>query len=324
MTIANIRARKDERNVLNELLVFQSVSSPFLTKLHYSFRTSSTLYFVMDLLPGGSLAHHLRRMKAFQLKEIRYFAIQMIMAIDALHKAGFLHRDVKPENCLLTMKGVLKLSDFGLATRLAATTFDRVGTSGYVAPEVLLQRGRPRETSDWFALGSSLVELATGFTPFATQAAREFAGERTGLEAIDFASTAMEADVPTDDPDFHDLCTRLLRKDPGERLGARGVDDLKSHAWFRGSEWNELNRPVFIPGHDLHFSEYLTPDNNLDIADEWDVELKCHIGDDDLFEEWDWKNKVSFQKEAIEYLIQKRDGSVVRAPANEASCCSIL
>ena len=86
-----------------------------MVKLHFAFQTPERLYFVIDFLNGGELWYHLRQETLFKEKRARFYAAEMVLALECLHKNGVIYRDLKPENVLLDSKGHLKLTDFGLS-----------------------------------------------------------------------------------------------------------------------------------------------------------------------------------------------------------------
>jgi serine/threonine protein kinase len=98
-----------------ERLILEHVDSPFIVKLHWAFQTPERLYFIMDFLNGGELFYHLRRETNFDEHRARFYAVEMILALDCLHKNGVIYRDLKPENVLVDAEGHIKITDFGLS-----------------------------------------------------------------------------------------------------------------------------------------------------------------------------------------------------------------
>ncbi|ETW82564.1 hypothetical protein HETIRDRAFT_108831 [Heterobasidion irregulare TC 32-1] len=111
--LAHVRA---ERDVLAES------TSPWVVQLYYSFQDPLYLYLIMEFLPGGDLMTMLMKYDVFSEDVTRFYIAECIMAIDAVHKMGFIHRDIKPDNILIDKNGHLKLSDFGLSTGLHRQT----------------------------------------------------------------------------------------------------------------------------------------------------------------------------------------------------------
>jgi eukaryotic-like serine/threonine-protein kinase len=126
-----------------------------------------TPFIVMEFLRGFSLAERLRQHPAMPLREKVDVAIQLCAGLEAAHKQGVIHRDVKPANVWLCLNGTVKLLDFGIATAASsnATVADVFASPGYMSPEQI--EGRevdPR--SDIFSAGAVVYEMLTGRHPF--------------------------------------------------------------------------------------------------------------------------------------------------------------
>jgi len=90
--------------------------NPGIVKLYYSFQDSRFLYFVMEYLAGGDLMNLLIKREILSEEETRFYISELILAVNAVHKHGYSHRDLKPDNILIGGDGHIKLSDFGLCT----------------------------------------------------------------------------------------------------------------------------------------------------------------------------------------------------------------
>ena len=155
---------KTERDIL------QNVHNPFLMKMHYAFQTEDKLYMVMDFLNGGELFFHLRKEQSFDEERIRFYAAEIILGLEALHKAGIVYRDLKPENILLDEEGHIRLTDFGLSKQgIFKLNKDQTtticGTPEYLAPEIVIGEGHGKAV-DWWSLGILMFEMFVGRPPF--------------------------------------------------------------------------------------------------------------------------------------------------------------
>ena len=126
-----------------------------------------TPFIVMEFLRGFSLAERMRQSTSMPLREKVDIAIQLCAGLEAAHKQGVVHRDVKPPNVWLCLNGTVKLLDFGIATAASsnATVVDMFGSPGYMSPEQI--EGREVDArSDIFSAGAVVYEMLTGHHPF--------------------------------------------------------------------------------------------------------------------------------------------------------------
>ncbi|KAM4521400.1 serine/threonine-protein kinase 38-like isoform 2-T3 [Fundulus diaphanus] len=107
--VGHIRA---ERDILVE------ADSLWVVKMFYSFQDKMNLYLIMEFLPGGDMMTLLMKMDTLSEEATQFYIAETVLAIDSIHKLGFIHRDIKPDNLLLDARGHVKLSDFGLCTGL--------------------------------------------------------------------------------------------------------------------------------------------------------------------------------------------------------------
>jgi protein-serine/threonine kinase len=104
--LARVRA---ERDALAE------ADSDWVVKLYTTFQDNMSLYLLMEYLPGGDLMALLIKYQIFSEDVTRFYAAEMVLAIEAIHRLGFIHRDIKPDNILIDRHGHIKLADFGLS-----------------------------------------------------------------------------------------------------------------------------------------------------------------------------------------------------------------
>uniref|UniRef100_A0A8D9E530 Rho-associated protein kinase 1 n=1 Tax=Cacopsylla melanoneura TaxID=428564 RepID=A0A8D9E530_9HEMI len=153
-------------------------SCPCIVNLFYSFQDMHHVYFIMEYVSGGDFATLLENQPDGYLSEnkARFYIHELVQAVQYLHNLGYVHRDIKPDNMLLSATGHLKLTDFGSATQVdkkgLVTSIVPVGTPEYVAPEVLEwmegNHGIKGYTAscDLWSIGVVSYELLTGNTPF--------------------------------------------------------------------------------------------------------------------------------------------------------------
>lgn len=178
--------------------------------------SSGALYLAMEYLPGRTLRDVLAQRGALTPRESVSVLEPVMSALGAAHRAGIVHRDVKPENVILTDDGRIKVADFGLAAAvtapIASTATDKLlGTVAYLAPELVAQ-GHADARADVYAVGIMLFELLTGRQPY------------TGDDPIQVAYRHVYERVPTPTsvaPNLTDafdpLVLRLTDPNPGGR-----------------------------------------------------------------------------------------------------------
>lgn len=227
---------KTERNVL------EAVSHPFIVTLHYAFQTPKKLYFVLEYCPGGELFFHLSRAGRFSEGRGRFYASEILLAIEYLHRLNIIYRDLKPENILLDHEGHVKLTDFGLSKEGIQDNFSAksmCGTPEYLAPEILDKKGHGKAV-DWYSLGALMYEMLTGLPPYYTRDRDKlFENIRRGELAYPCYVTRAATD----------LLRALLRGDPTKRLGGGPQDgeEVKMHTWFLGIDWIAIQQRRVTP-----------------------------------------------------------------------------
>ena len=147
---------------------------------------------------------------------------------------------MKPENILLDFTGHIALCDFGLCKlnmNDGKKTNTFCGTPEYLAPEVLIGKGYTKAV-DWWTLGILLFEMLTGLPPFYDQNTNAMY-KKILSDPIIFP--------PTVSPIAEDLLRKLLNRNPAERLGSQGAQQIKEHPFFRDVDWRRLLAKKYTP-----------------------------------------------------------------------------
>eukprot|EP00475_Leptophrys_vorax_P004152 TRINITY_DN1247_c0_g1_i3.p1 TRINITY_DN1247_c0_g1~~TRINITY_DN1247_c0_g1_i3.p1 ORF type:complete len:486 (-),score=145.77 TRINITY_DN1247_c0_g1_i3:133-1590(-) len=229
-----------------ERTILAVFDNPFIMTLRFAFQTKTKLYLVMDYYHGGMLLSHLDKAQRFTEDQARFIVAEVACALGHLHSCNFIYRDLKPDNILMDLDGHICLTDFGLAKQVDpnnpyATTF--VGTPDYIAPEIINQQPHGPAV-DWWSLGVLLYELVIGRPPFNSD------NINTIFENILNTEPIFPDDIPISATCKH-LITRLLIKDPTERLGSgdADVEDIIRHTFFDSIDFDKLLDKEAIPAY---------------------------------------------------------------------------
>mmetsp|Transcript_2950 Transcript_2950/g.8124 ORF Transcript_2950/g.8124 Transcript_2950/m.8124 type:complete len:477 (-) Transcript_2950:778-2208(-) len=121
---ADMDRQEQIQHAWSERHVLVEADNPHVCKLYYAFQDTEHLYLVMEYLPGGDLMGLLIIRDTLPEGDARFYVAQMVMAIDAIHSIGYIHRDIKPDNLLIDKNGNIKLSDFGLCKSYQGESLD--------------------------------------------------------------------------------------------------------------------------------------------------------------------------------------------------------
>jgi serine/threonine protein kinase/beta-lactam-binding protein with PASTA domain len=192
------------------------LSSPDVVAVYDQGNDNGRAFLVMEFVPGATLRHILRDRGRLTPGEALAVMDHVLAALAAAHNAGLVHRDVKPENVLVTADGRVKVADFGLARAVAGSTVTTtgsvlLGTAAYLAPEQF-EHGTADARSDVYSAGVLLFELLTGTTPFQADSAYALLN-RHANEDIPAPSTRA-AGIP---PQIDALVTWATSRDPRQR-----------------------------------------------------------------------------------------------------------
>ncbi|KAI8800384.1 camp-dependent protein kinase [Cladochytrium replicatum] len=223
---------KQVEHINSEKQILGCIRFPFIVNMICTFQDEKNLYIVMEYVPGGELFSHLRRAGRFTNDMTRFYAAEIVLAIEYLHSMDIIYRDLKPENLLLDERGHIKITDFGFAKKVEDRTWTLCGTPEYLAPEIIQSKGHGKAV-DWWALGILLFEMLAGYPPF-------FDDNPFGIyEKILAGKLVFPSHI---EPGAKDLIKKLLTADRTKRLGnlKAGSEDIKKHKWFRGVDWSVL------------------------------------------------------------------------------------
>lgn len=112
----NVLTKNQKRHVKIEKEILQETpKNPFLVQMNSSFQNKKNLFFVLEYCPGGELFTLLKNLRRLSENHAWFYAAQIVLALEHLHKHNVIYRDLKPENILIQRDGYIKLTDFGLS-----------------------------------------------------------------------------------------------------------------------------------------------------------------------------------------------------------------
>ncbi|KAI7862322.1 phosphoinositide-dependent kinase-1, partial [Spinellus fusiger] len=237
---AHIVKNDKVKYVMIERDALSKMNHPGIIKLYWTFKDHRSLYFVLDLAKNGELYSYIRRLAPFDIDTARFYAAEIISALEHIHSKDVIHRDIKPENILLDERMHIKITDFGSAkigtdatepAKANARSF--VGTAEYVSPELLCSDPVAKEADLW-AFACVLFQMLSGRSPF--KAPTDYLIFQN-IKGLDYT-------FPPDFPQSAcDLIQKLLVLDPTQRLGSAatgGMEAIRQHPFFNGIEWDRL------------------------------------------------------------------------------------
>ena len=249
---------------------------PFIVGLNYAFQTTKQLFYIMDFAPGGEIFNRLAIHGAFDDDTTRFYATEIVCALEFLHFHSIVYRDLKPDNVLIAGDGHIKLSDFGLSKalpvaghghdadddqdmdgfctdnhdRTRSSTRSCCGTLVYMAPEVV-EKTPYGKAADLWSLGAVIYDMLVGQPPFHVEVdaanfkvrkTRSRCGNtNTNRKATKYNILHCNYKFPAGiSCKSQSLVNELLQLDVEHRLGGYEADfDLiRGHEFFQGIDWS--------------------------------------------------------------------------------------
>jgi len=287
--VAIKKMKKEEMHKKNQVLhvraerdVLSQAKNEWIVELKFSFQDQKFLYLGMEYLPGGDLMTLLMARDILPEEDAKFYAAEMVLAIESVHEMNCIHRDLKPDNVLIDKDGHIKLSDFGLSKKLdflidtkniknknvlndynkhlsyaeqfnefknikikkrRECAYSTVGTPDYIAPEVFTQKGYGQEV-DWWSLGIIMFEMMIGYPPFYSDSSTE-----TCKKILDWRNHLEIKPEVNISKEAIDILKKLIN-DPEKRLGRNGAEEIKKHPYFKNIDWQHIKEtmvPPFIP-----------------------------------------------------------------------------
>ncbi|GMH72598.1 hypothetical protein TrVE_jg12589 [Triparma verrucosa] len=265
--IHDVCAKGMEMEVFRELDFLRDLQNPFICNAHFAFHDKRYLYIIMDVALGGDLrfhiGKHLKSKKAFKKEEVKFFLGCIILGLEYIHECGVLHRDIKPDNFLVSANGYVKITDFGISSFVDKKTMvcnDSSGTLGYMAPEVYRKGHKHNVASESFSLGVCLHELVCLRRPYENEWIKDNAAliktlmptTRSKMEEgitgkmsdhpegkVEILPESYKGQTADSSDEMRDICEKLLTLKPSRRLGNKGMKEVKAHKYFDGFDFDK-------------------------------------------------------------------------------------
>ncbi|CAI0469846.1 unnamed protein product [Linum tenue] len=209
---------KVSANLRKEISILSTIHHPNIIRLYEAFETADRIYLILEYCDGGDLAAYIQRHGKVPELVARHFMRQLAAGLQVLQEKHLIHRDLKPQNLLLSSHEetpLLKIGDFGFARSLTHNELAKTlcGSPLYMAPEII-QNKKYDAKADLWSVGAILFQLVTGRPPFQGNSQFQLFQNILMSTELQFPEGALEKLHPN----CVDLCRSLLRKNPVERL----------------------------------------------------------------------------------------------------------
>ncbi|XP_034025863.1 cGMP-dependent protein kinase 1 isoform X3 [Thalassophryne amazonica] len=263
-----------QEHIRRERRILTDLHCPFVVRLYRTYRGAECVYMLTEACLGGNLCRLLRDKGSLDECSTRFYTACAVQALTYLHCHGIIYRDLKPENVAVDDRGYAKLmiSRCVKKVELGHKTWTFCGTPGYMAPEIILNRGHSTAVDFW-SLGIFVFELLSGGLPFSGHDQMNIlTATIRGIDQIDVPKSISKS--------ASSLIKKLCRNNPSERLGSqtKGAKEIQKHKWFEGFNWDGLCKSTLKPPSipklqsllDNSETAYYTEHNSVMLCTNWD------------------------------------------------------
>lgn len=261
--------KKLQESLMSEIVILKQIQHPNIIRLHDIIEVPGKIHLVLEYCRGGDLFMYIQRHGRVPEATAKHFMLQLAAGLKVLRDNNLIHRDLKPQNLLLSTSdynSVLKIADFGFARSLQPRGLAETlcGSPLYMAPEIM-QLQKYDAKADLWSVGTILYQFVTGKTPFTGN---------NQMQLLQNILRATELRFPPDVTDLTaecvDLCQKLLRRNPVERLT---FDEFFNHPFLcqrqldetsrKGTSIRRVDRNPFSEYNPLRNREESSPDDCL-------------------------------------------------------------
>jgi serine/threonine protein kinase len=233
-------------NVSAERDLLAMVKTPFIIKMHKSFRDDQWVYMLLEFCTGGNLLGVMENRRDILLKDrprgssAKFYTLCMSYALGYLHDRNIMYRDLKLENVLLDSIGYAKLCDLGFARFVHGKSNTQAGTPDYMAPEMIDPPHAHDKMVDWYSLGVLCCELFSGQAPYDNHGLED---PQMCLEAIrSQQDRGMPRGIFKKEVLAEDFVKKCLLVDPKKRLGSKeDGKEVREHGWFKDFDFQSFH-----------------------------------------------------------------------------------
>ena len=227
------QVKKENLEVCVELEknVLLKTDHPFIMKMVKYLKNENYIFFINEYIKGKELWDVIRDIGLLNKEQTQFYIASILLAINHLHKKKIIYRDIKPENVMVSVKGYIKIIDFGTVKEIEDRTSTIIGTSHYMAPEITKGEGYSFQVDIW-SVAICMYEFFCGKLPFG----EDFDDPMDIYRAV----CKEELSFPNfvHDEKFMALLNKMLKKSPAQRLWK--FEQIKTDPYFSDFDWNKL------------------------------------------------------------------------------------
>ena len=246
LNLEQIKLENLEECVEVERDVLLKIDHPFIMKMVKYLKNDSYIFFINEYIKGKELWEVIRDIGLLNKEQTQYYGASILLAIDYLHKQKIIYRDIKPENVMVSVKGYIKIIDFGTVKEIQDRTSTIIGTSHYMAPEITKGEGYSFQVDIW-SIAICMYEFYCGKLPFG----EDYDDPMDIYRAVSQEELSFPNFVK--DEQFMQLMNKMLRKSPTNRLWK--FKQIKEDPYFKEFDWNKLISLSYPPPYKLKMKE---------------------------------------------------------------------
>ena len=246
LNLEQVKIENLEECVEVERDVLLKIDHPFIMKMVKYLKNDNYIFFINEYIKGKELWEVIRDIGLLNKEQTQYYGGSILLAIDYLHKQKIIYRDIKPENVMVSVKGYIKIIDFGTVKEIQDRTSTIIGTSHYMAPEITKGEGYSFQVDIW-SIAICMYEFFCGKLPFG----EDYDDPMDIYRAVSQEELSFPNFVK--DEKFMQLMNKMLRKNPTNRLWK--FKQIKEDPYFKDFDWNKLISLSYPPPYKLKMKE---------------------------------------------------------------------